>query len=331
MTDDLTNDLMSWENLKTRCDWSGLLVGNGFSQNIWRKFAYPSLYDIASKEEGAYLTDQDKSLFERFRTRNFEAVLSALATSKAVANALGQDQDVLKERERSIRAALIKAVHAIHIPWLDIEEEIFDLVCSELLQYSSVYSTNYDLLIYWSMMRDLDEFRDYLWGQEFDIADTEVWGKKTKVHFLHGGLHLYRRPNGQTLKRQATGNRNLLDLFATPFKGAVPLFISEGSAQEKLASIYRSDYLSFVFSCLANDYEPMVIFGHALGDSDQHIVDAIGRHRGRDVAISIRSGGSIRKRKAEIIKALPDVRVHFFDAATHPLGSPDLRIEEGPQ
>ena len=328
MTDGLDNKLRDWNDLATEDDWSGLLVGNGFSQNIWQGFRYDSLFSTASQEDGAHLIAADVSLFDRLETRNFEVVLSALATSKAVALALEEPHVHFEERENSIRAALIRAVHGVHAPWLSVPDATLDRVAGELAKYAAVYCTNYDLLIYWSMMRDPESFRDYFWAEQFDIANTEIWGKKSKIHFLHGGLHLYRRPNGQTLKRRAEAGQNLLDLFGTPYGDAMPLFISEGTAQEKLASIYRSDYLSFVFSCLAQDAGPLVLFGHSLGDSDRHIVDAVGAHKGRSIAVSVRAEGNIRQKKAAIIEALPDAKIHFFDAATHPLGAADLLIEE---
>lgn len=328
MTDGLDNNLRDWSELATEEDWSGLLVGNGFSQNIWQRFGYDSLFKKASQEDGAHLVAADVSLFDRLETRNFEVVMSALATSKAVALALEEPYVHFEERENSIRAALIRAVHGVHVPWLYVPDAALDRVADEMAKCTAVYCTNYDLLIYWSMMRDPENFRDYFWSEQFDISDTEIWGKKSKIHFLHGGLHLYRRPNGQTLKRRAEVGQNLLDLFGTPHHDAMPLFISEGTAQEKLASIYRSDYLSFVFSCLARDAGPLVVFGHSLGDSDQHIVDAVGAHKSRSIAVAVRAVGNVRQKKAAIVQALPNAIIHFFDAATHPLGADDLRIEE---
>lgn len=325
---ELDDNLANWDELKETCDWSGILIGNGFSQNIWKGFGYKSLFETASNGEGAQLSAQDIALFDRLETRNFEIVLSALSTSKAVAKALEQGQALLVERETSIREALIKAVHAVHVPWLNMDDNTLNHVSGALADYASVYCTNYDLLTYWSIMKDPGSFRDYFWSEEFDVTNTEIWGKKTKVHFIHGGLHLYRRPNGQTLKRKAGEGQNLLDLFATPYRDAVPLFVSEGSAGEKLASIYQSDYLSFVFARLADDDTPLVIFGNSLGESDKHIIDAVGAHKGRDVAVSLRAEGNIRQRKAGLIEALPSVRLYFFDAATHPLGRPQLTMKD---
>ena len=328
MIDGLDDNLTDWAELKDQADWSGLLIGNGFSQNLWQRFGYASLFDTASHGVGAQLSAADVSLFDRLETRNFEVVLSALATSKTVSAALELPLDPFSEREDSIREALIRAVHSVHVPWQSIPDAHLDSIAAELSAYASIYCTNYDLALYWAVMRDQNAFRDYFWSEKFDVTNTEIWGKKTKVHFLHGGLHLYRRPNGQTLKRSAAVGQNLLDLFGTAYQDAMPLFISEGTAQEKLASIYRSDYLSFVFACLAQDAGPLVIFGHSLGESDKHLVDAVGIHKGRSVAVSLRAEGNIRQKKAALIEALPEVVLHFYDAATHPLGAADLKIEE---
>ncbi|KGF68107.1 hypothetical protein LL06_18455 [Hoeflea sp. BAL378] len=323
---ELDSNLGDWAEVQDIGDWSGLLLGNGFSQNMWASFGYHSLFETASTGDGPTLSADDTALFERFETRNFEWVLSALATSKSVLHALGQPHELIDQREHSIREALIQAVHSVHIPWLCIEDEKLKRVASELSKYAAIYSTNYDLLLYWSLMAAPAQFRDYFWTAEFDISNTEIWGKTTRVHYVHGGLHLYRKPNGQTLKRTARGGRNLLDLFATPFEDAAPLFISEGTAPEKLASIYRSDYLSFVFSQLALDDGPLVVFGHSLGGSDSHIVDVLNSHRGRKVAVAVRAEDDVRQKKGAIVASIPNAEIYFFDAATHPLGDPALNI-----
>ena len=327
MTDRLDNNLGDWNDLATKDDWSAILVGNGFSQNIWRGFGYDSLFKTASQEGGGHLAPADVSLFDCLETRNFESVLSALAMSKAVALALKEPHVHFEERENSIRAALIQAVHRIHLPWHSTPDTKLDRIAEIITKYKDVYCTNYDLLIYWSLMRNKKEFKDYFWDEQFDITNTKIWGKESKIHFLHGGLHLYLRPNGQTLKRRAEPDQNLLDLFGTQYGDAVPLFISEGTYKEKVTSIYRSDYLSFVFACLKQDAGPLVVFGHSLNDSDKHIIDAVGSHQGRSIAVSVRAVGNIRQKKAAIIKALPGANIHFFDAATHPLGAADLLIE----
>ncbi len=328
MRDGLDNTLETWDALSNRYDWSGLVLGNGFSQNIWKRFGYSSLFDTAVSLKASPLAVDDIALFDRLSTRNFEQVLSSLNTARRVASALGENCATIDTRENSIRTALIHAVHSVHIPWAALSGLVLERICAELTKYRSIYCTNYDLLLYWAMMQDQDAFRDYLWSDYFDMADTDIWGKQTKVHFLHGALHLSLGLNGQTLKRKPEGGRNLLDSFGTYGRGTTPLFISEGSGDDKLISIRKSDYLTFVFSQLVHEAGPLVILGHGLGTKDQHIVDAIGFHEGRQIAVSVLAEGNIRQKKAALVEALPNAELSFFDAATHPLGSADLKIEE---
>ena len=205
------------------------------------------------------MTEADVNLFERLATHNFEVVLSALSVSATIVDALNYNTDFLIERSDSIRRALIAAVHHVHLPWVSFTEASKAGIANAFAEYEFVYSTNYDLLAYWAVMHSPRRFKDFFWGEEFDVTNTKIWGKCTKVLYLHGGLHLYRTPRGQTLKRSAEPNQNLLDLFGQPFRNATPLFVSEGSAEEKKASIDRSDYLSFALSQFSQDAFIVVI------------------------------------------------------------------------
>lgn len=327
MPPEVTADLRNWTELEGEHDWSSLLIGNGFSQNIWQRFGYASLFETAQANG---LAAPDVALFEGLEhTRNFERVLSALSTAVLVQNALGQEVGHLTDRIESIRLALIAAVHSVHVGRNLVGEEKLEAVRNELLKYKSVFLTNYDLLCYWAIMQNPNGFCDYFFaGEVFDVSNTEIWGKRTSIHFLHGGLHLYRRPNGRTIKRAAAAGQNLLDLFGTEFGGAIPLFVSEGTSADKLGSIYRSDYLSFLFNQFSADDGPLVVFGNSLGESDSHLVDVLSSAPDRTVAISVRNEGDIRQKKAGLIERLPRSDLHFFDAQTHPLGSPALQVAE---
>ena len=99
-------------------------------------------------------------------------VLSALATSKTVSAALEQPLAPFSEREDSIRQALIRAVHSVHVPWLSVPDAHLDHIAAELSKYASVYCTNYDLMLYWALMREPSAFRDYFWSEQFEITNT---------------------------------------------------------------------------------------------------------------------------------------------------------------
>jgi Domain of unknown function (DUF4917) len=298
---------------------------------VWSQFGYHSLYDEATGNTDA-LDDDDVAIFNALQTRNFEGVLRGLRTASVVDSALGLDVGLHLERYNSIREALVAAVHSVHIPWGDLPSEALRQIKRELLHYNSVFTTNYDLIAYWAAMCD-DEpggIPDYFWSKPlaFDPLNTEVWGKATKLLFLHGGLHLYKLSNGQTLKRTAQPGKNLLELFGEPLdadEGAVPLFVSEGEAADKLAAIRASDYLTFALTEFASADVPLVIFGHSLSEQDQHLVDIL-RGRQARTAVSLRKAAprDVLAAKAGVRNRLSDSDVIFFDAATHPLGASSL-------
>jgi hypothetical protein len=72
----------------------------------------------------------------------------------------------------------------------------------------------------------------------------------------------------------------------------------------------------------------MVVFGQSLGDVDDHLIEAMRRWHDRTIAISLMPGteAEIRRRKASYIRVLPEARLIFFDATSHPLGDPALRV-----
>jgi len=330
-TNDIDGGLTNWNDLKDYDDWSGLLIGNGASIAVWDKFRYASIYEMAKSDEiNDPLSEADIHLFETLRTTNFEQILSSLSTTKIINNALGIDTQIVENRYNSIKTGLIQAVKAVHVPWRIAPITILSSIREELLNYKYVYSTNYDLLIYWAIMHGNGKgFKDFFWDEPFDIGNTKVWDKVTCVLYLHGGLHLYHLPSGQALKRRANSGLNLLDLFGQNYYlDAVPLFISEGTSEEKLNSIYRSDYLSFAFSQFSEHEGPLVIFRHSLSENDKHIVSTIAKWKHVRIAISMvpNEEAVIRSKKAKIISDLPEAELFFFDATTHPLGSQTLNI-----
>ena len=334
-THEITEDLATWEEVRRGNEFTGLLVGNGASRAVWAGFGYDSLFEVAQNvNTTCRLTSADVALFDALETQNFEHVLAGLATARHVTNALGIAMPALVQRYTSIQKALAEAVKSTHVPWLSVPGTCLEAIRSELLNYDFVYSTNYDLIIYWAIMRENngEGFKDFFWGEYFDLANTQLSGESTVVLYLHGGLHLYRTVSGRTIKRHAESGLNLLDLFGTRFpdedEEATPLFISEGSSSGKLASIQRSDYLTFAYTKLVHHDGPICLFGHSLSDRDKHIVQALMQAKIRDIAISVRPGqaDAVIRKKANAVRKLPEAHLLFYDATTHPLGATGLQI-----
>lgn len=288
-----------------------------------------------------HLTPEAADVFRRLGTRNFEQVLSRLRIAAEVSAALGLPAAPFMEQYERIRDALAAAVHYVHIPWDRLPNDVLITIGEALSRYSCVYSTNYDIVIYWAAMQmnarpTKHEFKDYFWTKgdeettEFHISDVEVWGGDvTRILYLHGALHLVRTLDGGTYKVCNNEGARVLDRFGEPIlDGAVPLIVSEGDSSSKLASIEQSSYLSHALAVFSFDKHPLVILGHSLGSTDEHLVDAIDQgfpENRRQIAIGLHpEGGSSADQERHFRARLGKADLIFFDARTHPLTSAEL-------
>lgn len=319
-----TFGLDTWNVVKKKRDWTSLLLGNGASIAVSDGFRYSSLFQVAP------LNSSDRDVFAALETSNFEEVLNHLRISELICTQLNHASGDVATRHKSIRRALIDAVDDHHVSWLDVNQaDRLETISAALRQYAAVFTTNYDLLVYWAMMIDGagTGFGDLFWNSShtFDPFDTEVRDDKTIVYWLHGGLHLFTNTWGQAVKR-AGGALNLLEAFASAPEP--PLFISEGTWRRKRRAIRRSQYLEHAYAALAGGEDDIVVLGQSLSVQDSHIVQAIRRDPSRRLAFGIypASQTKVNRQRAEISDLLNGSRVWFFDSTTHPLGDPALKI-----
>lgn len=359
MAKTITDELEDWQDTEKSLPEKdrGLLIGNGTSIALWPHFRYASLYEMAKDaSKSDHLTTREVGIFDALETQNFESVLSAMITAGKVWKLFEKpsaDIDDLRASYSRVRKSLIRAVKEVHVPFEKVTEELKTHLREVFGGYSYVYSTNYDLLLYWAMMNDSGRFKDFVWGKDadsrrnlFNVSDTDLWDESkptTKVLFLHGALHLYKSKEGRTFKKLSGEDGNLLDLFDVQ-GDAIPLFISEGTSRDKRSAITRNDYLSFAYERFSKHRGSLVVFGHSLTpEFDQHLLDAMRKWRRYDqqrmqfqavparriVAISVRPGDdphAIIDTKSRLTKALSDYEVRFFDSRTHPLGKDGLQI-----
>jgi hypothetical protein len=151
------------------------------------------------------------------------------------------------------------------------------------------------------------------------VTNTSVDADTTRLLFVHGALHLYESEIGVTHKL-VTDGRRLLEMFGED-PAFVPLFVSEGTGQDKRRALASSGYLNYVYQELAHERGPVTIYGQALGAQDEHIAAALDRTAVK-VAIALRTDRSsedLRRRIAEYSRRLVRAELTFFDASTHPL------------
>ncbi len=129
-------------------------------------------------------------------------------------------------------------------------------------------------------------------GQEFPFADGfgregdsndpncsfsySSMENKPYLFFLHGALHLYAK-DGHVWKRvwNTTGIPLITQVREAYDKKEYPLVVAEGQSPDKMRKIESSSYLSQAYRKFKNIQGHLFIYGHSLGDQDDHIMDAI--------------------------------------------------------
>lgn len=277
--------LISYDRvLKSLGTRSYLLLGNGFSVACNPIFRYSSLYEAAV---AAGLSDRAQAVFKRLGTTNFEGVMKLLEDSHWVARNYGLTQSTSESEMLAdvevIKRTLIAAVASNHLAHSGCVSDLQKQYASAFLApFQAVFTTNYDLLAYWvSMSGSKVLFQD---GFREDDADREApyvvfserLGRNRGLLYLHGALHLH-LAHGELRKHcWSRTHRPLTQLVREGLDaGNYPLFVAEGSAEQKLEQIQRVGYLWYCLDKLARIQSPLVVYGHSLGPSDQHIVDIL--------------------------------------------------------
>lgn len=329
-----------------------LLLGNGFSIACRADiFHYGSLFQQADFSA----VPEVQAVFEALGTQDFEVAIRALENASrilpayvpagaAAAAKMVQHAAALKE----ILVATIAGNHP-HIP-PEIPDDKF-WACRRFLAHflsgqkaGYVFTLNYDLLLYWTLMHDDVPFDAAIalntndgFGNDEDDPDAEyvVWQGETgahdaKVHFLHGALHLF--DSGSELKKY-TWIRKGVPLVeqarAAIEANAYPLFVAEGTSAQKKAKIRHNAYLYQGFKVLTTNVKVgthcIFIFGHSLAANDDHILVRLARGRFPKLYVGIygnpaspenqqimaRANGLAGQRHARY-----PLEVEFYDAAS---------------
>jgi len=323
--------LKNWDEIKEEVGGANIILGNGFSRNIWEGFNYPSLFQIAYPEEEQ---NPQRNLFDTFGT-NFESVMHNLHIASKVNEILNNGEPNYQEIYDEIKDSLLAAVHSVHIQYAQIDADKLAAISNSMTQYKRIYTTNYDLILYWSLINYRNykqNFCDFFWseGNSFDPFNTDLfYTNRTHLYFLHGGLHLYKDQHGVEHKITNNGENILTNFGSHP-----PLFVCEGQSNQKLREIKKSNYLSFCLENLQKIDGPLVVLGQSFSDQDNHIVDAINRcnHSIPKLAIGLHNGDTdfeIKKRFwLNKLNRIDEEKVMFFRSNTHPLTISALNCNE---
>lgn len=341
-----TNVLLPYSEVVSRLPSgrSHLLLGNGFSIGCDPLFRYDNLFERAVN---AGLSPRAQAVFNRVGTNNFEAAMRLLTDAHWIGVTYGLidgDTSELLEDLDIIKKSLVTAIAESHPAHTGVILDLKKQAAANFLQeYHNVFTTNYDLLIYWLNMfiSDPPPYEDGFRSDPDDphgrsLLFCHPTGSSKGIFFLHGGLHLFQR-GGYIHKhswiRTVTPLTTLIkdgldsDLF--------PIFVAEGESDKKLEQIWRNGYLSYAYGKFSRIEKPLVIYGLSLNDNDTHILNAISDNlKLRNVYIgvhgSFESAGAkqieaaanrVMARRNAIVASLPsrqqagkDLTISYFDS-----------------
>lgn len=319
---------MQWSEIEHEFD-DVILLGNGSSMAIDNRFGYGSLRKH-SIEKGL-LTGDVQTIFNYLHTADFELILRIVWHATNVNKSLGVEDEKTEKAYQHVRDCLISSVRSIHPEYDEVSGQL-PLVYKFLKGFNRVFSLNYDLLVYWAMMYgwsipDHHAFKDCFvkakfidgWNKfEEPIRDEH---KCTLVFYPHGNIILARDKIENERKLSAHGD-NLLDQVLDRWEAGsyVPLFVSEGTFEQKEKSIQSSFYLSTVFREVLSDISTtLVVYGWSFGEQDSHILERIAKSGVKKLAISVREENQeYCNRVNQIIldNFAKGVEIQFFDSAS---------------
>jgi len=270
-----------------------LLLGNGFSRAYDNSiFSYNAL--------GAFIETTDDPLLQKIfsatKTKNFEQIMQQLDNFCVFAKVFSADKTIIEsvnEGRFRLKKSLIKAVKELHPEHIfKIPDENIDK-CSDFLHYylasdGNIISTNFDLLLYWVLVKKLkdecnDGFgRDVEYPDEYhpdnqpDVSELR-WEKKEKqnIFYLHGALHLFDE-GVEIVKEEYESNLCLLEKIEKRMESKnYPIFVTAGNAEEKMHNIVHNKYLSNCYDRLSTISGSLITFGFNFGDYDSHIISGI--------------------------------------------------------
>ena len=265
----------------------GLILGNVASIAFDPRFAYSSLEQKA--QALGLISANVRRVFEHLHTTDFELVLRMVWHASKINQALGIPDVRTTQAYESVRDALIGVVRAIHVSYDEVRPRLAT-TATFMSRFSTVVSLSYDVLVYWAILVGNEDapnrFKDCFVDSEFDQnwrRFRKPYGSNrqaTLVFYPHGNLALAADLPGAEFKIRTHAGGALLDTVFDTWRAGdtTPVFVSEGTSQQKRVAIRRSPYLSTVYEEVLPDLgESVVVFGWSMSENDDHLLNAVCR------------------------------------------------------
>jgi hypothetical protein len=144
------------------------------------------------------------------------------------------------------------------------------------------------------------------------------------VYYLHGALHLF--DTDAELQKYTwinTGVPLITQIRTALDEHKFPLFVAEGTSEQKVARIRHSDYLSHCIKSFSRIGRVLFTYGFSFSDNDSHIYNLIKNNDVTDLYVSVYGDpkGEANQRIISTVAKLAEERtkkialnVHFYKA-----------------
>jgi hypothetical protein len=280
-----------------------ILLGNGFS------IAANPIFDYRNLFEQAQIDSRMRTIFTEMETFDFEIVINKLENAYKLLELYSDGYpELVREMKSSsdlLRQSFSQVLSSKHISYRKVfsqKNDVNDPVksCFQFLSnFKTVFTTNYDLLLYWSINLNNEKFY-----QEKKIViptndgfsrfyENLIWKgnytqRKQRVFFLHGALFLYQE-DGVLMKMERKEDEDLLSVVEEGIidHGNFPLIVLEGESKNKMIKIAEHPYLNDALQHLSKLSGPLFIYGHSLDKSDDHIFNKIKESNCNNIYVSV--------------------------------------------
>ncbi|OCL82666.1 hypothetical protein AAW30_01490 [Arcobacter porcinus] len=328
----MQEELLSFDEVleNTKDFTRNLLLGNGFSMAFdHKRFSFTNLLQSAVDNKIIIKDSEMHNIFKSLGTSDFENVIKLLESSSNVLSIYDSNSSEIIEKlnldSKALKNHLVDVVTNNHPEKATKIDEDEYLNCMDFLKvFDRIFTLNYDLLLFWSLMKFNELKGNGTFNKDKDcrLVVSDGFGNSEEgndtnyvifknndsvfyqtIHYLHGALHIFDNKSeiikntysrtDKTLKQQTLEN---LDKYI------YPIFISEGTANQKKAKIIHNAYLNNSLKTLrtlsATDKKfkkenCLIIFGSMLKSNDEHIIEAIVESKIRNIFVGI---GSLSKK-----------------------------------
>lgn len=287
-------DLLSFED--AYCDAQSkrkkisVLLGNGFSMAYNPdRFSFTNLLQVARTEGIIDVDSKLSKLFDSLKTSDFEFVIKNLEAALLVNKKYFPEVDLsnLQNDIKALKKHLVNTITNNHPENVGEIMNVESSICAKFLKkFEKIYTLNYDLLLYWVVLKEGLEniFSDgfgggYIkdeFGEDYEEDFVKFKEYTSNILFLHGALHLFDN-KVDTIKLTYSRTRKSLkeQIYRRLLKGIYPVFISEGTSDAKKEKIRHNYYLNHCFKSLRNQTGSLFVYGTNLKSNDEHILNQI--------------------------------------------------------